>query len=66
MSEIKRLYKNKAMGKIDGVCAGFSEYFNADVTLIRVLWVLVSLAYGSGVIAYILCMLIMPDKSEIN
>ena len=33
----KKLYKNKAQGKVCGVCAGLSEYLNCDVTIIRII-----------------------------
>ena len=58
----KKLYKSSTDKKLDGVCAGIAEYFNLDPTLIRVGWVLFSLLGGSGVLAYIICMLIIPAK----
>jgi phage shock protein C len=58
----KKLYKSNTDKKLDGVCAGIAEYFNLDPTLIRVGWVLFSLLGGSGVLAYIICMLIIPAK----
>ena len=63
MSE-KKLYKNTANKKILGVCAGFADYINLDVTLVRVLWVIFTLAGGAGILAYIIAALIMPDKPE--
>lgn len=39
--------------KIAGVCAGFARYFEVDVTLMRVLWLVVALFTGIGFIAYI-------------
>lgn len=66
MSLEKKLYKNSALGMESGVCQGFAEYFNADVTLIRIVWVLVTLcSFGLGIFCYIACALIMPDKSTI-
>lgn len=61
----KRLYKIEEGKKIDGVCGGIAEYLNIDPTIVRLLWVLVSLAYGLGVILYIAAMFIMPTKSEV-
>lgn len=61
----KKLYKIKNEGKISGVCAGVAEYLGADVTLIRLLWALVGLAFGTGIVAYIICAVVMPDKSDI-
>ena len=56
----KRLYKSNNK-KISGVCAGLAEYFGIDPTIVRLVWVLVTLAGGSGIIAYILADIIMED-----
>lgn len=58
----KRLYKSKTDRKISGVCGGIANYFDIDPTLVRVAWVLFSLAYGSGIIAYIIFALVMPEE----
>ena len=58
----KRLYKSSTDIKLDGVCAGIAEYFNLDPTLIRLAWVLFSACVGSGIIAYIICAIIIPRK----
>ena len=65
MDASKKLYKNKSEGKIAGVCAGFAEYFGADVTLVRIAWALVVLAAGTGIFLYIVCALIMTEKSDL-
>lgn len=45
---------DKANGKVSGVCAGLANYFNVDVTLVRIAWVLGTLlGFGSLIIAYI-------------
>ncbi len=57
----KRLYKsNNKM--LDGVCAGIAEYFAIDPTLIRLAWVLFSCLGGSGLLAYIVCAIVIPRK----
>ena len=62
----KKLYKISSQKRVAGVCAGFAEYINADVTLIRVLSLLIILcSFSIGLIFYFGCALIMPDKSEI-
>ncbi len=58
----KKLYKSAADRKIAGVCGGIAEYFNVDSTLIRLAWVVFCLLGGSGVLAYILAALIIPDQ----
>lgn len=61
----KRLYKIEEGKKIDGVCGGIAEYFNIDPTLIRILWAVFTCCGGSGLVAYIICAVIMPTKSEV-
>jgi phage shock protein C len=49
--------------KIAGVCAGFAHYFDVDVTLVRVIWlVLVFAPPGAGLIGYLLAWLVMPKE----
>lgn len=57
----KRLYKSTHDRKLCGVCGGIAEYFDVDPTLIRLLWVVFTLAGGSGILAYIICAIIMQD-----
>jgi phage shock protein PspC (stress-responsive transcriptional regulator) len=45
---------------IAGVCGGLAEYFEVDPTLVRVLWVLMVLLAGTGVLLYIVLWIIMP------
>ena len=59
--ENKKLCRDSAAGKIAGVCAGIAKYLDIDVTVVRILWAFITLAGGSGLIAYIICALIMPD-----
>ena len=61
----KRIYKNREKKMLCGVCAGLAEYFDIDPTLVRVLWAVVSLGYGIGLLAYIVCAIVFPDKSEV-
>ena len=60
----KKLYRSVSDKKLAGVCGGIAEYFGLDSTLIRVGWALVSLFAGAGVLAYIVCALIIPQKPE--
>ena len=59
---MKRLYKVNEGKMIEGVCAGIAEYLNLDPTVVRVLWAVISCFGGLGVVAYIVCALIMPRK----
>jgi phage shock protein PspC (stress-responsive transcriptional regulator) len=46
--------------KLGGVCAGLADYLDMDVTLIRVLWVLVVLCGGAGILLYLILWLVLP------
>jgi phage shock protein PspC (stress-responsive transcriptional regulator) len=67
MSSPKRLYRHSSSGRIAGVCAGIAEYLDADVTLIRLVWVVFSIVPGcliGGLIAYVAAWAIMPDSAS--
>ena len=57
----KKLYRNPNNKMLAGVCSGLAEYINIDPTVIRVIWALVGLT-GTGIIAYLVCALIIPEK----
>lgn len=61
---MKKLYRSRKNRKIAGVCGGIGEYFDIDPTLIRLLWVVLVLAAGTGILAYILGIIIMPENPE--
>ena len=66
MSDPKRLFRTPSAGRIAGVCAGIAEYLDADVTLIRLAWVVLSIVPGclfGGLVAYIAAWAIMPDST---
>ena len=56
----KRLCKSSRDKKILGVCAGLAEYLGVDPVLIRLLWIIFALVVGSGIIAYIIALLLCP------
>ena len=62
----KRLYKIEEGRKIFGVCGGLAEYFNMDVVLVRILWVVFSLVYGVGIILYLAFAFVLPNKSDVE
>ncbi len=59
---MKRLVRSTADRRIAGVCGGIGEYFGIDPTMVRIGWVVFCLLGGSGVLAYILCALIIPEE----
>ena len=57
----KKLYKLSEGRMVDGVCGGIAEYLGVDPTVVRVIWAVLSLS-GTGILAYIICALIIPRK----
>ena len=58
-----RIYKVENGKKIFGVCGGIAEYLNMDPTIVRVLWLIFTLLMcGTGILIYIICALIFPNK----
>jgi phage shock protein C len=62
--KIKRLYRSRKDRMLCGVCGGLGEYLGVDPTIVRILWILFSLAYGAGILAYILACIVIPEKSR--
>jgi len=64
MAQTKRLYRSGKDRMLGGVCGGIAEYLNADPTVIRLVWALFTLAFGSGLLAYIIAWLIIPRNPK--
>jgi phage shock protein C len=61
----KRLLRPRPGRRIAGVCAGFAEYFDLDVTLVRAVWLIsVFLGVGLSLIAYVVAWIVMPDAHD--
>ena len=60
----KKLYRNQKNKKLAGVCSGLAEYFEIDVTLIRIIWIVFILLGGAGIISYLISILIIPQKPD--
>jgi phage shock protein C len=62
MDASRKLYRSKANRQIAGVCGGLAEYFNVDAILIRVLFVLLAVLGGSGLVLYVAMWIIVPKE----
>ncbi|HVP41965.1 MAG TPA: PspC domain-containing protein [Terriglobales bacterium] len=60
----KRLVRPREGRKIAGVCLSLAEYFDLDVSLIRLLWVLAVIFGGTGLLAYIVGWIVIPDEPQ--
>ena len=61
-----RLYRSNRDRIIAGVAGGLAEYFNLDIALVRLLWVLGFFLGGGGIIAYIAAWIIIPDEKDLT
>ena len=58
----KRLMRPRHGRKIAGVCAGFAEYFDIDVTVVRLVWLLTAVMTGVGLLSYPIAWIVMPEE----
>jgi phage shock protein C len=61
----KKLYRDENRKVIAGVCAGLSDYFSVDVTIVRLLFVLTLIYHGGGTLAYIILWIVMPRRNSV-
>ncbi|MBO5839593.1 MAG: PspC domain-containing protein [Bacteroidales bacterium] len=62
---MKKLYRSNTDSKLCGVCGGFAEYFDLDPTIIRLIFIFLTLFGGGGLLIYLICALVIP-KSPIQ
>ena len=58
----KRLYKSRDDVMVAGVCGGIAEYFNIDPTIVRLFVAVFCLLAGTGVVAYLVAVLVLPTR----
>jgi phage shock protein C len=62
MDPTRKLYRSKSNRQVAGVCGGLAEHFNIDATLIRVLFVVLAVLGGSGLLLYVAMWIIIPKE----
>jgi phage shock protein C len=58
----RKLVRPREGRMIAGVAAGIARYFGIDATLVRVLWVLAVCLFGTGLLAYLICWIVIPES----
>jgi phage shock protein C len=64
MAQTRKLYRSRTDRKLAGVCGGLAQYFNLDATLIRVLFVVLAVLGGSGLVLYVAMWIIVPSEPQ--
>ena len=59
---MKRLYKSSTDKKICGVCGGLAEYLGIDSTLVRLIWAILIVCAGTGLLVYFIAALVLPKE----
>jgi phage shock protein PspC (stress-responsive transcriptional regulator) len=64
MAQTRKLYRSRTDRKLAGVCGGLAQYLNADPTLIRVLFVVLALLGGPGLVIYLVLWILVPEEPQ--
>ena len=64
MKKRSRIYRSRKSKVIAGVCGGLSEYLNIDVVIIRAVFLVALIGYGTGLLAYIVLWIMMPREKR--
>ena len=59
-----KLYKSVKDRKLTGVCGGIAEYFDIDSSIVRIVWLVLVLFAGTGLLAYIICAIVLDDNTN--
>ncbi|HCN23753.1 MAG TPA: hypothetical protein DIS65_00080 [Candidatus Marinimicrobia bacterium] len=62
---MKRIQRSQKYRILFGVCGGFADYFVLDPALVRLVWIFFTLFGGSGILAYILALIMIQNESYV-
>lgn len=65
MEKTKKLFRSKNDRIIFGVCGGVADYFDIDPIIIRLLFVVLAVGAGSGLLVYLIAALIIPSEDSV-
>ncbi|MBQ3124050.1 MAG: PspC domain-containing protein [Clostridia bacterium] len=60
---MKKLFRSTTDRKLFGVCGGIAEYFNIDSTIVRLILIFLVLCVGTGVLAYLIAAILIPEDT---
>ncbi|MFH0956945.1 MAG: PspC domain-containing protein, partial [Candidatus Aenigmatarchaeota archaeon] len=59
-----RLYRSGKERILGGVCGGIAQHLGIDPVIVRLLWIAASLAWGFGIILYLICWIVIPRNPK--
>ncbi|MDD2224922.1 MAG: PspC domain-containing protein [Candidatus Shapirobacteria bacterium] len=62
--ETKKLFRSVDDNIVAGVCGGLAEYFQIDGSLVRIIFILLAIGGGSGVLIYLILWLVVPSVNQ--
>ena len=62
--EPRKLYRSETQRMVAGVCGGLAEYFNIDARVMRVLFLILAVFGGSGIVIYLVMWILVPDARK--
>ena len=62
MDPSEKLYRSRTNRQVAGVCGGLAERFNVDPTLVRVLFIVLAIFGGAGIVLYIALWIVVPEQ----
>lgn len=62
----KKLHKSQKDKVLFGVCGGIAEYLDTDSTIVRIIFILIALGYGTGILVYLILAILMPSPTKIE
>jgi phage shock protein C len=62
MAQTRKLYRSRTDRKLAGVCGGLAQYFNIDATVFRVLFIVLAVLGGAGLVIYVALWIIVPNE----
>lgn len=57
-----RIHKSSRDKKICGVCGGIAEWLGVDPTIIRIVWTVLACGWGTGILLYFICAVVLPEE----
>lgn len=61
---MKKLFRQKEGSVLGGVCTGLSTYFDIDISIIRILFVIAAITQGFGILMYLILWIVIPSESS--